>query len=345
MKEDQLILAIESSCDETSVAIVKNGEELLANIVASQVKSHMRFGGVVPEVASRHHVEQITQILTMALEKAGLDSVEKVDAIAVTQGPGLVGPLLVGITAAKTLAFLYDKPLIGVNHLAGHIFASRLVYPLEYPLLSLIVSGGHTELVWMEHDNDFRVLGETLDDAVGEAYDKVGRLIDLPYPAGKHLDQLAHEGDAKFYDIPRALLEEDSLDFSFSGMKSAVMNTVHNLHQRGQSVNSVDLAASFQAAVIEVLLTKVDRAMSMNPAAKQFVLAGGVAANSGLRSALECLFREKYPQTKLLIPPLSLCGDNAAMIAAAAYPLYLAGDFSRLDLNARPDMDFRDEID
>lgn len=336
MSKESLILAIESSCDETSVAIIQNGNKILSNVVASQVKSHMRFGGVVPEVASRHHVEQITQVIELALDQADLQGVSQVDAIAVTQGPGLVGPLLIGVTAAKTLAFLYNKPLLSVNHLAGHIYAAHLVKELEFPLLALIVSGGHTELVYMKNHYDFEVIGETQDDAVGEAYDKVGRLLDLPYPAGKYLDELAQTADPKSYDIPRAMIAEDNLDFSFSGMKSAVMNIVHNANQRGEQIDTKGMAASFQAAAVEVLVTKVEKALSNRPEVVQFVLAGGVAANSGLRAGLETLFEEQFPAIEMIMPPLFLCGDNAAMIGAAAHQLYIREEFADLDINAKP---------
>lgn len=334
------ILAIESSCDETSVAIIENGSLIKANIVASQIKSHMRFGGVVPEVASRHHVEQITQVIDKALVEAGLTSVDEVDAIAVTQGPGLVGALLVGLTAAKTLAFVHEKPLIPVNHLAGHIYASQLMQPLEFPLLALIASGGHTELVYMAADGSFEVIGETQDDAVGEAYDKIGRMLDLPYPAGKYMDQLAQEGQ-ETYKIPRAMLHDDNLDFSFSGMKSAVMNLIHNARQRGESIVPADLATSFQNAVVEVLVEKSVRALNQLEAehgqpVRQFVLAGGVAANSGLRQGLLTRLAADFPALEVLIPPLSLCGDNAAMIGAASHHLYETQKFSDLLINAKP---------
>ena len=349
------ILAIESSCDETSVAVIENGSLIKSNIVASQIKSHMRFGGVVPEVASRHHVEQITQVIDKALVGAGLTSVDDVDAIAVTQGPGLVGALLVGLTAAKTLAFVHDKPLIPVNHLAGHIYASQLIQPLKFPLLALIASGGHTELVYMPEDGVFEVIGETQDDAVGEAYDKIGRMLDLPYPAGKHMDQLAQEG-SESYQIPRAMLHEDNLDFSFSGMKGAVMNLIHNASQRGETVVPKDLATSFQNAVVEVLVEKTVRALkeyggdvageSAGSAGsargsgvlpvRQFVLAGGVAANSGLREGLTSRLAADFPELEVLIPPLSLCGDNAAMIGAASHHLYKEKKFSDLMINAKP---------
>ncbi len=333
----RLILAFESSCDETSVAVIKNGLEILSNVVASQIKSHMRFGGVVPEVASRHHVEQISQVYELALNKADV-TMDDIDAIAVTQGPGLVGALLVGVTAAKTLAFTHDKPLIAVNHLAGHIYASQLMAPLKFPLLALIVSGGHTELVYLSEDGQFEVIGETQDDAVGEAYDKVGRILDLPYPAGKYLDQLAQEG-SDTYPVPRAMIHDDNFDFSFSGMKSAVMNLVHNAQQRGQTIETKDMACSFQTAAVEVLVHKTDRALQAYPQVQQFVLAGGVAANSALRDQLKAQLALKHPNVELLIPPLNLCGDNAAMIGAAADYQFRMNEFATLDMNAQPGMD------
>lgn len=332
-----LILAIESSCDETSIAVIEDGKIIRSNIVASQIKSHMRFGGVVPEVASRHHVEQISQVYQMALDKAGV-TIDQIDAIAVTYGPGLVGALLVGLTAGKTLALVHNKPLIAVNHLAGHIYANQLQGPLIFPLLALVVSGGHTELVYMEDHGDFQVIGETLDDAVGEAYDKVGRILDLPYPAGKYLDQLAQAGE-ETYALPRAMLKEDNLDFSFSGMKSAVMNLVHNSQQRGETINRADLAASFQTAVVEILVEKVVQALKAYPQVQRFILAGGVAANSGLRQALTDRLGQDYPELIFSIPDFKLCGDNAAMIGAAAQYLYDQGHFAELDLNARPGLD------
>lgn len=330
-----LILAIESSCDETSVAVVKDGQTILSNIVASQVKSHMRFGGVVPEVASRHHVEQITQVTEMAVTQAKLNSINEVDAIAMTYGPGLVGALLIGVTAAKTLAMIYQKPLIAVNHIAGHIYANQLVKPLQFPLLALVVSGSHTDLVYMKEDGDFEVIGETQDDAVGEAYDKVGRLLDLPYPAGKYLDELAQTGEES-YAVPRAMLHEDNLDFSFSGMKSAVMNLVHNANQRGETIDRANLAASFQQAVVDIVTTKTLKALAQHPEVKQFVLAGGVAANSAIRSALVDQIATHHPDVEVVIPPLNLCGDNAAMIGAAAEYLFEKKQFASLMTNAQP---------
>ena len=301
MKKDQWILGIETSCDETAVAIIKNGREIAANVVASQIESHKRFGGVVPEIASRHHVEQMTIVLEEALKQANI-TIEEIDAIAVTEGPGLVGALLIGVNAAKALAFAHQKPLVPVHHIAGHIYANRLVTELQFPLLALVVSGGHTELVYMKEHGHFEVIGETRDDAAGEAYDKVARTLNMPYPGGPHIDRLAHEGTPTI-DLPRAWLEEGSYDFSFSGLKSAVINTVHNAQQRGETIAPEDLAASFQASVIEVLVTKTVRAAGQYQV-KQVLLAGGVAANKGLRAALEKAFADQT-QVELVIPPLS----------------------------------------
>lgn len=330
---DTLILAIESSCDETSAAIIKNGSEILSNIVASQVKSHMRFGGVVPEVASRHHVEQITQIIESALTEAAVEMAD-VDAISVTEGPGLVGSLLIGVSAAKAMAFAHNKPLIATNHIAGHIYANQLLGPLQFPLLTLVVSGGHTELIYMPEDGVFEIVGETRDDAAGEAYDKIGRVLGLPYPGGKAMDEMAHQGK-DIFNFPRAMLHEDNYDFSFSGLKSSVINTIHNARQKGDDLDPYDVAASFQAAVVDVLVAKTVRA-AKEKGVKQLLLAGGVAANKGLRTALADAVTKELPGVELIIPPLSLCGDNAAMIGAAAYTQYKAKEFAALDLNARP---------
>ncbi|MCS0791210.1 tRNA (adenosine(37)-N6)-threonylcarbamoyltransferase complex transferase subunit TsaD [Cytobacillus firmus] len=335
MNKDQWIMGIETSCDETAVAIIKNGREISANIVASQIESHKRFGGVVPEIASRHHVEQITIVLEEALYKAGI-TYSDLSAIAVTEGPGLVGALLIGVNAAKAVAFAHGIPLVGVHHIAGHIYANRLVEEMEFPLLSLVVSGGHTELVYMKEHGHFQVIGETRDDAAGEAYDKVARTLNLPYPGGPHIDRLAHEGNPTI-QLPRAWLEEGSYDFSFSGLKSAVINTVHNAEQRGETIVPEDLAASFQESVIDVLVTKTERAVDEYQV-KQLLLAGGVAANKGLRASLEKRFGDKA-EIKLIIPPLTLCTDNAAMIGAAGSVLFEKGQFAGLDLNANPGLD------
>lgn len=255
--KDRYILAVESSCDETSVAVLKNESELLSNIIASQVESHKRFGGVVPEVASRHHVEVVTTCFQDALEAAGIEASD-LDAVAVTYGPGLVGALLVGMAAAKAFAWAHQLPLIPVNHMAGHLMAAREVKELTYPLLALLVSGGHTELVYVKEPGDYKIVGETRDDAVGEAYDKVGRVMGLTYPAGREIDQLAHQGK-DVYDLPRAMMTEDNLEFSFSGLKSAVINLHHNAQQKGEDLVKEDLAASFQAAVLDVLMAKTKK--------------------------------------------------------------------------------------
>ncbi|WP_230203719.1 tRNA (adenosine(37)-N6)-threonylcarbamoyltransferase complex transferase subunit TsaD [Bacillus massiliigorillae] len=333
--KDTIILGIETSCDETAVAIVKNGTEIIANVVASQIESHKRFGGVVPEIASRHHVESMTIVLEEALQQANL-SYEDIDAIAVTEGPGLVGALLIGVNAAKAVAFAHNIPLVGVHHIAGHIYANRLVEEMKFPLLSLVVSGGHTELVYMEEHGSFKVLGETRDDAAGEAYDKVARTLNLPYPGGPHIDRLAHEGNPTI-KLPRAWLEEGSYDFSFSGLKSAVINTVHNAEQRGEHIEPADLAASFQSSVIDVLVTKAVKA-AKELQVKQVLLAGGVAANKGLRATLQTEFAA-LPEIDLVIPPLSLCTDNAAMIAAVGTIAFEQGKVSGYDLNANPGLD------
>lgn len=333
-QNDELILAIETSCDETAVAVVKNGREIVSNVVASQIESHKRFGGVVPEIASRHHVEQMTIVLEEAIYQANVDWNE-IDAIAVTEGPGLVGALLIGVNAAKALAFAKKKPLIAVHHIAGHIYANRIEQEFEFPLLALIVSGGHTELILMKEHGHFELIGETLDDAAGEAYDKVARMLDLPYPGGPEIDRLAKEGEETF-DFPRAWLAEDSYDFSFSGLKSAVINTIHNAKQRGETLKKEDVAASFQASVVEVLTTKTLRA-AKEFNVKQVIVAGGVAANQGLRKSLEVAFeKENIP---LLIPPLNLCTDNAAMIAAAGTILYEQDKRASLSLNANPSLE------
>lgn len=326
-----LILAVETSCDETSVSVVENGTIIRSNVVSSQIDTHKRYGGVVPEIASRQHVESVTLILEEAVRAAGIRLAD-LSAVAVTQGPGLVGSLLVGVVAAKALACALQIPLIGVHHIAGHIYANRLVQPLEYPLVSLVVSGGHTEIVHVPAPGVFRIIGQTRDDAVGEAYDKVARAMGLPYPGGPHVDRLAHATDEAI-SLPRVWLEPDSYDFSFSGLKSAVLAVLNQAKMRGDVVQPARLSKGFQDSVVEVLVEKAIRA-AKEYEAKQLLLAGGVAANKGLREALaERCAREGLP---LLVPPLSLCTDNAAMIAAAAFLKWERGEMSTLELKAEP---------
>ncbi|WP_200760958.1 tRNA (adenosine(37)-N6)-threonylcarbamoyltransferase complex transferase subunit TsaD [Effusibacillus dendaii] len=325
-----LILGIETSCDETSAAVVKGGRQILSNVVSSQVEIHQQFGGVVPEVASRRHVENITCVIEQALREADVQLAD-LSAIAVTYGPGLVGALLVGVTAAKSIAYAKSIPLLGVHHIAGHIYANFLTEGITPPLVALVVSGGHTELVYMKEHGTFEFLGRTRDDAAGEAYDKVARSMGLPYPGGPAIDRLAHEGTPGTIVLPRAWLEEGSMDFSFSGLKSAVLNLLHNAEQRGQTLNPADIAEAFQAAVIDVLVEKTVLAVRKTNV-KHVVVAGGVAANRGLRKRME--ERAAEEGFVAVFPPLPLCTDNAAMIAAAAYPFYKKGWFHDLDLNA-----------
>jgi len=327
----ELILAVETSCDETSASVVENGVTILSNVVSSQIETHRKFGGVVPEIASRKHVESITRILEEAVREAKVE-LRDLSAIAVTQGPGLVGSLLVGVTAAKALAYALEIPLIGVHHIAGHIYANALIQPLTYPLMALVVSGGHTELVHVEAEGQFRIIGQTRDDAVGEAYDKVARAMGLPYPGGPHVDKLAQQADAEI-ELPRAWLEDDSYDFSFSGIKSAVLAVVNQARMKGDVVDKPKLSLGFQNSVIDVLVTKAMRAVR-EYGAKQLLLCGGVAANQGLRRALtEACGQAGVP---LAVPPMSLCTDNAAMIAAAGYLKWKRGEFTELDFKALP---------
>ncbi len=325
---DVYILAIESSCDETSMAIVKNGKEIIGLSIATQIDTHALYGGVVPEIASRMHTEAITLVLEDVLKKAKM-KIEDMQAIAVTYAPGLTGSLMVGIEAAKTLALIYHKPLIAVNHLIGHIFANNIEDKMEYPMISLIVSGGHTELLIMEDDYTFKKLGETLDDAIGECYDKVARVVGLKYPGGPNVEKLAKEGKHT-YNLPQPVLD-DTYNFSYSGLKSAIINLVHNETQRGREINKADLARSFQDVAIDELVRKVDKAFRETNI-KRLVVAGGVSANNYLKEEMQKLC-DKYG-AKLLIPRLLYCTDNAAMIGAAAYPLYLKGEFADFSLNA-----------
>lgn len=328
--EDIYILGIESSCDETSVSIVKNGCVEVATTVFTQMDTHALYGGVVPEIASRMHVESITLVIDETLKKANM-KMEDITAIAVTYGPGLVGSLLVGIETAKTLSFVYHKPLVPVHHIAGHIYANNIEHQMEFPLLALVVSGGHTELVIMKDHYSFVKIGGTLDDAVGEAYDKVARVLSLPYPGGPRVDKLAHIGNDT-YSLPIPL-DDDSYNFSFSGIKSAVINLNHKLEQKGETVRKEDLACSFQNRVVEILVKKTMRALEEYNI-DNLIVAGGVAANKGLRERLEKECKEK--NIHLSIPSLKYCTDNATMIAAAGYFAYIKGDRAGLDLNAKP---------
>lgn len=334
---DVYVLAIETSCDETSVAIIKNGKEVLANIVSSQIDIHKKFGGVVPEVASRHHVENITVVLDEALKVANI-SLDDITCVAVTEGPGLIGSLLVGINAAKAFSYALKKPLIGVHHIAGHIYANHLVSDLKFPLMALVVSGGHTELVYMKDHYEFEIIGSTRDDAVGEAYDKVARVVGLPYPGGPQIDKLAQVGEDT-YHLPRVMLEQDNFDFSFSGLKTYVINFVHNAEQRNEPIYKENLAKSFQEAVIDILVGKTFKAIEQYPV-KQLLVAGGVAANSGLRNRLNEEIK-KYPDIELVIPPLKYCTDNAAMIGVAGYFSYLKGGRADLSLNGKASLDLK----
>lgn len=328
-KNGSLLLAIETSCDETSAAIVQDGRTVLSNIVSSQIETHRRFGGVVPEIASRKHVESITMIVQEALTEAGV-SRQDIDAVAVTQGPGLIGALLVGVVAAKALAMAWDVPLIGTHHIAGHIYANRLIGDIVYPALALVVSGGHTELVLLPEEGVFRIIGRTRDDAVGEAYDKVARALSFPYPGGPHVDKLARQAEEEIA-LPRAWLEEGSYDFSFSGLKSAVLAEINRAKMKGLEPSFAALARGFQNSVVDVVTTKAMRAAS-EFGARQMLLCGGVAANRGIRERLAALC--EAAALPLLVPPMALCSDNAAMIGAAAELKWRRGQFSTLDLAA-----------
>lgn len=333
--KDILTLAIETSCDETSIAVVRNGREVLANKISSQIELHKKFGGVVPEVASRKHIETIDYILDDALKESGI-SLDEIDNIAVTYGPGLVGALLVGLSYGKALAYALDKPLTGVNHIEGHINANFIEYKdLEPPFICLIVSGGHTHLVYIKDYGEYEILGRTRDDAAGEAFDKVARSLELGYPGGPIIDELSKKGNNEAIDFPRSYLEEGSFDFSFSGLKSAVLNYLNNQKQRNEDIVVEDVAASFQQAVIDVLVDKTLTAAKLKKS-KIIALAGGVAANEGLRNlmkqkALELGVEVKYPSKVL-------CTDNAAMIGCAGYYDFVKGKKSDLDLNAVPNL-------
>lgn len=327
--KDMYILGIESSCDETSCSIVKNGKIDIATVISSQINIHKDFGGVVPEIASRHHVKNITIVIDECLKKAHME-MNQIDAIAITYGPGLIGSLLVGLQAAKTLSFIYNKPLIPIHHIAGHIYANSLESEMEFPLLALVVSGGHTELILMKNHYQFQKLGGTLDDAIGECYDKVARVIGLEYPGGPKIDQMALLGEPS-YRLP-VPLKDDSYNFSFSGLKSAVINLAHNEKQRGQELKKENLAISFQNVAVEAIMKKVKKAI-VDKDIKNVVVAGGVAASQGLREAMCKLSKEL--NIKLSIPSMKYCTDNATMIAAAGYYAYLDGRKADLTLNSK----------
>lgn len=329
MNKDVIILSIESSCDETSMAIVKNGKEILSHVVLTQMDTHANYGGVVPEIASRMHTENITKVLDELLKKTDF-LINDVDAIAVSYAPGLLGSLLVGVECAKVLSFIYNKPLIKVNHMAGHIYANNIENCLKFPLLALVVSGGHSDIIIMESDYKFKKLGSTLDDAIGECYDKVARVLDLKYPGGPNVEKYALKGKNN-YKLPK-LMNDDTYNLSFSGLKSAIINLVHNETQRGNEINKYDLACSFQTTAIEQISRKVNLALNNNKV-KQVIIAGGVSANYYLRQEIEKICNNH--NVSLSVPSLKYCTDNAAMIGCAAYPLYLEKKFESLDLNAK----------
>lgn len=335
MDKDIVLLAIESSCDETAAAVVKNGREVLSNVISSQIDLHTLYGGVVPEIASRKHIEKINQIIREALQEAGL-TLKEMDGIAVTYGPGLVGPLLVGVSAAKAISFATDIPLIGVHHIEGHISANYIENKeLEPPFVCLVASGGHSHLVLVKDYGKYEIIGRTRDDAAGEAFDKVARAIGLGYPGGPKIDKLAKEGNPEAIHFPRAKVEDNAYDFSFSGLKSAVLNYLNACQMRGEEVCAADVAASFQQAVVEVLVEHSLHAVKQYGYDK-FAIAGGVASNSALRTA----FRERCraEDIRFYHPSPILCTDNAAMIGAAGYYEYLKGVRSGLDLNAVPNL-------
>ena len=337
MKEENRvrILAIESSCDETAAAVVENGRKVLSNVISSQIELHKLYGGVVPEIASRKHIEKVNQVIQAALEEAGV-TLDEIDAIGVTYGPGLVGALLVGVAEAKAIAFAKGLPLVGVHHIEGHISANYIEHPdLEPPFMSLVVSGGHTHLVSVEDYGVYKILGRTRDDAAGEAFDKVARAIGLGYPGGPKIDALSKQGDPHAITFPKAHVTDAPLDFSFSGVKSAVLNYINSCEMKGESFEPADIAASFQEAVVEVLVEHSMAAVDMYGVDK-FAIAGGVAANQGLRQAMKAACEKKG--IRFYYPSPIFCTDNAAMIGAAAYYDYIAGERADFSLNAIPNL-------
>jgi len=328
--KDIITLGIESSCDETSVAVVKNGREVLSNIIDTQIPIHEKYGGVVPEIASRNHIEAISRVTNLALKEANI-TFEDIDAITPTYGPGLVGALLVGLSYAKALSFALDKPLVGVNHIQGHIAANYITYKeLQPPFLCVLISGGNTQIVNVKSYTEFEVIGKTRDDAIGEAFDKVARVVGLGYPGGPKVDKLAKEGKP-IYKLPKTHFE-NSLDFSFSGIKTAVINLNHNT----PDINRADLCASFQKAVTEVLVENIEQAIKQTGSTK-LAIAGGVSANSYIRNAMLELEKD-IKGLKVYLPDMKLCTDNAAMIASAGYYNFIEGKTHKLDLNAIPNL-------
>lgn len=336
MDRDIVTLAIETSCDETSCAVVKNGREVLSNIISSQVDIHRKYGGVVPEVASRKHIENINLIIQQALDEANV-TFNDIDIVGVTRGPGLVGALLVGISSAKAIAYALDKPLVGVNHIEGHICANYIEHKdLEPPFTCLVVSGGHTYLVYVKDYTEYEMVGRTRDDAAGEAFDKVARTLGLSYPGGPEIDRLSKIGNQNAIQFPRVYLENNSYDFSFSGLKTAVLNYLNQARQKGEEIRVEDVAASFQQAVIEVLVDKSIR-LAKERKTDKIVLAGGVAANQGLRELLSK--RGKEENIEIFYPSIKLCTDNAAMIGSAAYFNFINNKVSDLDLSVAPNLE------
>lgn len=334
-EKEVLILAIESSCDETAAAVVKNGREILSNVISSQIDLHTLYGGVVPEIASRKHIEKINQVIKEALKKADV-TLENIDAIAVTYGPGLVGALLVGVSAAKAISFATDIPLVGVHHIEGHISANYIEnLDLEPPFVCLVVSGGHSHLVVVKEYGEYEIIGRTRDDAAGEAFDKVARAIGLGYPGGPKIDKVSKEGNPEAIHFPRAKVNESEYDFSFSGLKSAVLNYLNGCQMKGEEYNQADVAASFQKAVVDVLVEHSLHAVETY-GLKKFAIAGGVASNSSLRKAFEEECQKR--NIEFYHPSPIYCTDNAAMIGVAGYYEYKKGTRSGLDLNAVPNL-------
>jgi N6-L-threonylcarbamoyladenine synthase len=341
LNKDITILAIETSCDETSAAVVRNGRHVLSNVISTQIDIHKKFGGVVPEVASRKHLENVNIIVQEAMQQAGI-KLEEIDAVAVTSGPGLVGALLIGLTTAKALAYSINKPLIGVNHIEGHIAANYIQHKeLQPPFVCLVASGGHSHIVKVADYDSFDILGKTRDDAAGEAFDKIARALGLGYPGGPLIDKLSAEGNPAAIGFPRVFLEEGSYDFSFSGLKSAALNYLNSMKMKEEKINVADVAASFQAAVVEVLAEKLVRAAAEHNS-KYAVLAGGVAANSKLREELQRLGNQRG--IEVLYPSPILCTDNAAMIGSAAYYRFIKGTSSDMTLNARPNLTIGESV-